>query len=90
MVLMPRPGQKRYQVHGPKNCQRHNLCWERSHLNLSPNTVGGGGNGAIHMGLLNIIRGMFLMHKLSIPSRVSVFKPYEPAFRNFRHHPLST
>jgi hypothetical protein len=29
---------------------------------------------------------MYLMQKLSIPTPVSLFKPYEPAFRNFRHH----
>jgi DNA-binding transcriptional regulator LsrR (DeoR family) len=37
-----------------------------SHVNLPPNAVSDGGNGVIHMGLLNIIRRMALREKQSI------------------------
>ena len=35
-------------------------------MNLPPNAVSDGGNGVIHMGLLNIIRRMALREKQSI------------------------
>ncbi|RWX21313.1 hypothetical protein EHH54_40145 [Rhizobium leguminosarum] len=49
----------------------------------SPNAVSGGGNGVIHMGLLNIIRRMALREKQSIREikRVDDMRQFDRSLR---------